>query len=73
MYLQLVTLEHEKNMTLRDRLILDFREGMIGAADFTPKFAMIITWKNMTYVSRREEKPLKVRNIATQECRNSMN
>ncbi|XP_074605108.1 sushi domain containing 2 mesh isoform X2 [Brevipalpus obovatus] len=72
-YLQLVTLEHEKNMTLRDRLILDFREGMIGAADFTPKFAMIITWKNMTYVSRREEKPLKTNSyqmiIATDEIR----
>lgn len=60
MYLQLVSLDAETNLTIRDRLVLDFREGMIGAADFTPKFAMIITWKNMTFVSRRIEKRLKV-------------
>ncbi|XP_053209715.1 protein mesh-like [Panonychus citri] len=72
-YLQMVIMEQETNTTLRDRLILDFREGMIGAADFTPKFAMIITWKNMTFVARREEKPLKTNSyqmvLATDEMR----
>ncbi len=40
----------------------DLREGMIGAADFKPKFALIITWRNMTMVNRRPEMLLVVRN-----------
>lgn len=58
---------------LRDRLLLDFREGMIGASDFAPKYAMIITWRNMTIVNRRRERPLKTNTyqavIATDEIR----
>jgi len=57
-YLKIVTLEAENNITLRDRIYADFREGMIGASDFRPKFALIITWRNMTMVNRRPEMPL---------------
>ncbi|CAG2177120.1 unnamed protein product, partial [Oppiella nova] len=33
-YLKIVNLESELNITLRDRIYYDFREGMIGASDF---------------------------------------
>jgi hypothetical protein len=59
-YLKIVNLESEWNITLRERIYADFREGMIGAADFKPKFALIITWRNMTMVNRRPEMPLVV-------------
>jgi hypothetical protein len=59
-YLKIVNLESEWNITLRERIYADFREGMIGAADFRPKFALIITWRNMTMVNRRPEMPLVV-------------
>lgn len=59
--------------TLRDRISLDFREGMIGASDFMPKWAMIVTWRNMTIANRRTERPLKTNTyqavIATDEIR----
>ena len=54
-YFKMVNLANEKNQTLKDRLILDFREGMIGAADFQPRFALIITWRNMTFVRIEKE------------------
>lgn len=58
---------------LRDRLLLDFREGMIGASDFVPKYAMIVTWANMTMANRRTERRLKTNTyqtvIATDEIR----
>lgn len=58
---------------LRDRILLDFREGMIGASDFVPKWAMIVTWRNMTIANRRTERPLKTNTyqavIATDEIR----
>ncbi len=59
-YLKIVNLESESNITLRERIYADFREGMIGAADFKPKFALIITWRNMTMVNRRPQMPLLV-------------
>uniref|UniRef100_A0A6G1S5F6 Extracellular domains-containing protein CG31004 n=1 Tax=Aceria tosichella TaxID=561515 RepID=A0A6G1S5F6_9ACAR len=58
---------------LRDRILLDFREGMIGASDFVPKYAMIVTWANMTIANRRTERRLKTNTyqavIATDEIR----
>lgn len=57
-YLKIVQLDNEYNATLRERIRLDFKEGMIGAADFEPKFAVMITWRNMTMVNRRPERPL---------------
>lgn len=72
-YMKIVNIGSEKNVTLRDRIILDFREGMIGASDFMPKYALIITWRNMTMVNRRPERPLKTNTyqavIATDEIR----
>ncbi|KAI1296786.1 Protein mesh [Halotydeus destructor] len=72
-YFQIVNIGAEPNITLRDRLILDFREGMIGAADFTPKYVMIVTWRNMTMVNRRTERPMKTNTyqaiVATDEIR----
>ncbi len=59
-YLKIVNLESGWNITLRDRIYADFREGMIGAANFKPKFALIITWRNMTMVNRKPEMPLVV-------------
>ena len=59
-YLRLINLEQEKNITLRDRIYADFSEGMIGASDFKPKFAIVVTWRNMTMVNRRPEEPLVV-------------
>lgn len=59
-YFKQVNLANEKNQTLKDQLILDFREGMIGAADFQPRFALIITWRNMTFVNKRPETAMKV-------------
>ncbi|RWS17902.1 mesh-like CUB and sushi domain-containing protein, partial [Dinothrombium tinctorium] len=73
-YFKMINIEQERNITLRDRIILDFREGMIGASEFTPKFAFIVTWRNMTFANRRDfEKPLKTNTyqavIATDEMR----
>ncbi|CAG2181034.1 unnamed protein product, partial [Oppiella nova] len=55
-YLKIVNLESELNITLRDRIYYDFREGMIGAS--RSKFALIITWRNMTMVNRQPKMPL---------------
>lgn len=59
--------------TLRDRIMLDFSQGMIGATDFEPKWAMIVTWTNMTMANRRSENALKTNTfqavIATDEIR----
>lgn len=72
-YFKIVNIGSEMNVTLRDRLVLDFREGMIGAANFIPKYAMIITWRNLTMVNRRPERELKTNTyqavIATDEIR----
>lgn len=59
-YLRLVNLKTEKNQTLKQRIQIDFRESMIGSTNFNAKFALIITWRNMTMVNRRPERPLVV-------------
>ena len=51
---------NERDQTLKDRLVLDFREGMIGASDFQLRFALIITWRNMTIVNKRPETAMAV-------------
>ena len=61
MYMEMIHLDSTNNITLRDRIILDFREGMIGADDFTPMHAIIITWRNMTFANRQDFLPLLVR------------
>lgn len=34
---------------IRERLTWDIREGIIGADNFQPKHAVIVTWKNMSF------------------------
>lgn len=72
-YLRLVQMDKEVNTTLRDRIYADFREGMIGASDFRPKFAIIVTWRNMTYANKAPEYDLKTNTyqavLATDEIR----
>lgn len=36
-------------MELRERLMWDIREGMVGTVIFRPKHAIIVTWKNVTF------------------------
>lgn len=64
---------YEGRLALRDRILFDFKTGMIGASDFVPKWAMIVTWCNMTIANRRTERPLKTNTfqavIATDEIR----
>lgn len=72
-YLRVIELAKEKNETLREGIYADFRDGMIGAADFRPKFAIIITWKNMTYANKAPDFELKTNTyqvvLATDEMR----
>lgn len=72
-YLRVIELAKENNETLRNGIYADFREGMIGAADFHPKFAVIITWKNMTYANKAPDFDLKTNTyqvvLATDEMR----
>ncbi|XP_014233567.1 protein mesh [Trichogramma pretiosum] len=34
---------------MRERLMWDIREGVVGADSFEPKHAVIVTWKNMSF------------------------
>lgn len=34
---------------LRERLMWDIREGIVGAETFVPKHTIIVTWKNVTF------------------------
>lgn len=34
---------------VRERLMWDIREGVIGSDSFVPKHAAIITWKNISF------------------------
>jgi hypothetical protein len=34
---------------LRERLMWDIREGIVGSEWFEPRHAIIITWKNVTF------------------------
>lgn len=36
-------------MEVRERVMWDIREGVIGADTFIPKHVAIITWKNMSF------------------------
>ncbi|XP_076359572.1 sushi domain containing 2 mesh [Tachypleus tridentatus] len=49
LYFREINIEQENNGTLKERIIRDFKEGMIGASDFYPKHCVIVTWKNMTW------------------------
>lgn len=34
---------------VRERVMWDIREGVVGSDTFIPKHAVIITWKNMSF------------------------
>ncbi|KAF7495260.1 Protein mesh [Sarcoptes scabiei] len=72
-YLRIIDISKELNYTLKERIYADFREGMIGASNFVPKFAIIITWKNMTYTNKSPDFDLKTNTyqavLATDEMR----
>lgn len=72
-YMKIVNIEKEPDDMLRERLILDFREGMIGASDFKPTYVVIITWMNVTFSDRDINSELKTNTyqlvLATDELR----
>ena len=35
---------------IRERIKWDVREAMVGAENFLPKHAVIVTWKNVSFV-----------------------
>lgn len=37
------------SIELKERLLWDIREGIIGSETFVPKHAIIVTWKNMSF------------------------
>ncbi|XP_068250957.1 protein mesh isoform X1 [Palaemon carinicauda] len=41
--------QDQVGVTIRERLKWDIREGIVGAEIFTPKHAIIVTWKNVTF------------------------
>lgn len=42
------------SIELRERLLWDIRDGIIGSEKFVPKHALIVTWKNMTFAGGLE-------------------
>ncbi len=34
---------------MRERLMWDIREGVVGADTFVPKHSVIVTWKNVSF------------------------
>lgn len=34
---------------VRERLMWDIREGVVGSESFVPKHAVIVTWKNVSF------------------------
>ncbi|KAK7080924.1 hypothetical protein SK128_016330 [Halocaridina rubra] len=45
----LPTRQDQVGVEIRERLKWDIREGIVGAAIFNPKHAIIVTWKNVTF------------------------
>ncbi|GFS95561.1 protein mesh [Nephila pilipes] len=72
-YSQLVDLTREKNESLKERIRMDFKDAMVGSADFEPRYAVIVTWKNVTHANRMPGSRLKTNTyqvvIATDEKR----
>lgn len=58
-YFRLVNIQTEQDETLRERLLSDFDSSMACTVGFEPKFAMIISWVNMTFPNRRYHDSLK--------------
>lgn len=45
----LMTRTDRMGVEMRERLMWDIREGVVGADTFIPKHSAIITWKNMSF------------------------
>ncbi|CAG2116675.1 unnamed protein product, partial [Medioppia subpectinata] len=58
-YFRLIEVDKEVNLTLKQRLLDDFSTAMAASIGWEPKFAFIVTWKNMTFANRRRERDLK--------------
>lgn len=48
---------------VRERVMWDIREGVVGADTFIPKHVVIITWKNMTFAGGIDISLYRVSNI----------
>ncbi|GFR10451.1 protein mesh [Trichonephila clavata] len=51
-YAQVVKLATEKNESLTERIRKDFKDAMVGSANFEPSYAIIVTWRNVTHANR---------------------
>ncbi|KAH9373666.1 hypothetical protein HPB48_008100 [Haemaphysalis longicornis] len=51
--------DNEADQWLERRALEDFREGMIGAADFKPTFVVIATWRNVTLTGMQSKNNVK--------------
>lgn len=40
----------QMGVEIRERIKWDVREAMVGAENFLPKHAVIVTWKNVSFV-----------------------
>lgn len=45
----LMTRTDRFGVEVRERVMWDIREGVVGSDTFVPKHAVIITWKNMSF------------------------
>lgn len=51
--------DRDPQQWLEQRALEDFREGMIGAADFKPTFVAIATWRNVTLTGMQSKSNVK--------------
>ncbi|KAH7969347.1 hypothetical protein HPB52_016923 [Rhipicephalus sanguineus] len=63
--------DRDPEQWLERRAIEDFREGMIGAADFRPTFVAIATWRNVTLTGMQSKNNVKVCPIKVYPIRSS--
>jgi len=58
-YFRMVNMQTDPDEPLKERILSDFDSSMACTVGFEPKFALIITWKNMTFPNRRSYDSLK--------------
>nr|XP_046915265.1 protein mesh-like isoform X1 [Dermatophagoides farinae] len=58
-YLRIELVDQISNPDYKQMILDNFKEAMAGSGGFTPKFIIIVTWKNMTFANRRYDRPLK--------------
>lgn len=62
-YLRIETVPSIEDDNYREMILENFDKAMAGSGGFVPKFVIIITWKNMTFANRRQDRPLKVQSL----------